>query len=110
MKSKLLAMMLLAGGTLFAGGRFSVSVNIGGPGYYGPDYSPGYYLPPPPAPMYSYVPPSPGRGFVWVGGYWSPAGSRYQWRGGSWLRPPRGHARWVAPRYHRNRYYPGYWR
>src|SRR6266566_8007512 len=38
MKSKLIAVMLVAGGSLFAESRFSIS--IGG-------YAPGYYAPPP---------------------------------------------------------------
>jgi hypothetical protein len=106
-------MLALAGGSLFAGGRVSIGVSIGGgPGFYGPGYyAPGYYyMPPPPAPIYTYIPPSPGPGFAWVGGYWAPAGGRYQWRPGSWMRPPKGYKRWVAPRYYNNRYYLGYWR
>src|SRR5260370_912790 len=40
-ETKLLALVLLAGGSLFAETRFSVGINIGG-------YAPGYYPPPPP--------------------------------------------------------------
>ena len=111
MKTKLLAMVLLAGGSLYAEGRVSIGVSIGGPAYYGPGYNArSYYLPPPPAPLYTYMAPSPGRGFAWVGGYWSPAGARYQWQPGYWTRPPRGRKHWVGPRYSNDRYYDGYWR
>jgi hypothetical protein len=47
MKTKLLAMMLLVGGTMFAQSRFSVGIGVGG-------YGGGYSQPVP------YVPPCPG--------------------------------------------------
>jgi hypothetical protein len=106
MKTKLLAGLVLAAGTMFAGNRVSIGVQIGGgygPGYYG-------YLPPPPPPQMYAIPRSPGRGFVWVGGYWYPNGRAYGWQPGYWQRPPRGQGRWNAPRYDRGRYYNGYWR
>jgi len=113
MKSKLFILMALAGASAFAQTRISIGVNIGGgyPGYYPGYYPGGYYMavPPPPPPVY-YAPPSPGRGYVWVGGYYYPAGRSYQWRQGYWTRPPRGNVRWVAPRYRQGRYYSGYWR
>jgi hypothetical protein len=105
MKGKLLALLLLAGGSLFAGGRFYVGVGVGGPAYY-----PGYYAPPPPPPAVAYYPPAPGPGYTWVGGYYYPVGARYRWRGGYWARPPYVGAYWVAPRYYGHRYYRGYWR
>jgi len=107
MKKKLLVLMALASASAFAQTRFSIGVNIGGPGYYGG----GYYMaaPPPPPPIY-YAPPRPGPGFVWVNGYYYPAGRSYQWRQGYWAQPPRGRARWIAPRYNQGRYYTGYWR
>ena len=43
MKSKLLVLMLLAGGSLFAESRFSISIGGYGPGYYAPP--PTYYAP-----------------------------------------------------------------
>src|SRR5258707_10431197 len=105
MKTKLLALLVLAGGSLLAGPRVVVGfgVNVGG-------YAPGYYAPPPPPPPVSYVAPCPGPGYSWVGGYWYPVGSRYSWRAGYWAQPPYRGARWVAPRYHGRRYYNGYWR
>ena len=40
MKTKLLAVMLLAGGSLFAETRFSIGVGIGTPAYYAPPAPP----------------------------------------------------------------------
>lgn len=102
MKTKLLALFLLAGGAIFASPRVSFGVSIGG-GYYAP--------PPPPPPVVTYARPvAPAPGYYWVGGYWYPAGPHYSWHAGYWARPPYAHAYWVAPRYHGHRYYPGYWR
>jgi hypothetical protein len=102
MKGKLLALVLLAGSSLFAGPR--VFVGIGG-GYY-----PGYYAPPPPPPPAAYMPPAPGPGYAWVDGYYYPVGPRYRWRTGYWAHRPYVGAYWVAPRYYGRRYYRGYWR
>lgn len=95
MKSKLLALVFLAGSTMFAAPRVFVGVNLGYP---------------PPARVVAYVPPSPGYGYTWINGYWYPSGPRWVWRAGYWARPPYARARWVAPRYHGNRFYGGYWR
>jgi hypothetical protein len=105
MKSKLLALLLLAGSSAFAGSRFSFSIGVGGyaPAYYAPAY-----YPPPPARVVA-VPPCPGPGYEWVGGYWSPVGARYAWTAGYWTRRPFVGAYWVAPRYEGRRYYRGYW-
>lgn len=104
MKTKLLALLLLAGSSAFAA-HFSVGIGIGGPAY---GY--GYYAPPPP-PVVAYAPPAyPGPGYTWVGGYYYPVGPRYVYRAGYWARPPYAGARWVAPRYYGHRYYGGYWR
>src|ERR1051325_1293487 len=64
MKSRLLALLLLAGGSLFAESRFSIGVGIG---------VPGYYPPPPPVVVYE-RPPCPGPDYAWVDGYWYPNG------------------------------------
>ena len=105
MKSKLLAIFLLAGSSLFAGTHFSVGIGVGvGPGY-------GYYAPPPPpAPVVAYQAPYAQPGYSWVNGYWYPAGPHYYWHAGYWSRPPYAHAYWVGPRYYGHRYYRGYWR
>ena len=52
MKMKLLAMMLLAGGSMFAQSRFSVGVSVGG---FGGGYVQQGYVQPCPAPYYSWV-------------------------------------------------------
>jgi hypothetical protein len=88
MRYKLLALLLLGGSSLFAGGpRVSIGVGIGVGGY-------AYYPPPPPvgvayvpAPPVLYAPPCPGPGYTWVAGYWYPVGPRYYWRAGYWSRP-----------------------
>jgi len=106
MKTKLLALLLLAGSSLFAGSRVFFGIGFGGPAY-------GYYAPPPPAPVVSYAAPTyaaPGYGYTWVGGYYYPVGPRYYWHAGYWARPPYAGAYWVGPRYYNRRYYGGYWR
>ena len=105
MKTKLFALLLLAGSSLFAGVGVAVGVGVGGhPAY-------GYYAPaPPPVPVVRYTPPCPGPGYAWVGGSWYPGGGRYYWHSGYWARPPYARASWVAPRYAGHYYYRGYWR
>ena len=106
MKTKLLGLLLIAGGSLFAESHFSIGIGIGG---YAPAY--GYYAPPPPPPPpAAYYAAAPGPGYSWVGGHWYPAGPRYAWHAGYWARPPYARAYWVAPRYYGHRYYGGYWR
>lgn len=102
MKTKLLALMLLAGSSLFARTHVVVGVGVGG-GY-------GYYAPPPPPPLVAYAPPYRGPNYAWVGGYYYPVGPRWNWRAGYWSRRPYAGAYWVAPRYYGHRYYSGYWR
>ncbi len=108
MKYKLMALLLLAGSSMFAATWFSVGVGFGGHGYYAP--APVAVYGPPPAPYAAYAPPVPGPGYTWVAGYWYPVGPRWHWRAGYWVRPPYARAYWVGPRYHGHRYYPGYWR
>jgi WXXGXW repeat (2 copies) len=104
MKSKILALFLLAGSTMFAGTHFAVGIGVGVGG--------GYYVPaPPPPPVVTYAPGYYAQpGFTWVGGYWYPSGPRYVWHAGYWARPPYAGAYWVGPHYYGHRYYPGYWR
>ncbi len=100
MKTRLLAVLLLRGSSLFAETHFSIGVGIGVPGYY----------PPPPPPVVVYErPPCPDPGDTWVDGYWYPVGPRYYWHAGYWARPPYARGYWVAPRYEEHRYYSGYW-
>ena len=97
-KLKLLAVALIAGGTMFAQTRLSIGVGVGG-------YGPGYY--PPPAYAEQYVPPCPGPDYTWVDGYWTPQGGRNVWIGGFWRAPYVTGYR-VAPRYIAPRYYNSY--
>lgn len=108
MKTKLLAIFLLAGSSMFAGTHFFFGVGVGG-GYSAPPPVVAYA--PPPAPLVTYAPPAYAQpGYTWVGGYWYPRGSRYAWHAGYWARPPYARAYWVGPRYYGHRYYSGYWR
>ena len=103
MKSKLLALLLLAGGSLFAGPRVFVGVGFGG----------GYVVAPAPPPVVTYYAPpvvAPAPGYAWVGGYYYPYGGRYLWHGGYWARPPFAGAYWIGPRWYGGRYYHGHWR
>jgi hypothetical protein len=101
MKVKLLALLLLAGSSVFAAPGVFVGLGFGG--------GAGYVAAPPP-PVY-YAPPVVARpDYTWVGGYWYPVGPRYFWHAGYWARPPYAGAVWVAPRYYGNRCYRGYWR
>lgn len=73
MKSKLLALVLLAAGSMFAGTRVVVAVGGFGFGYYAAPPLP----PPPPPPVYAYYAP---RYHYYARPYWVPArwyGHRY---------------------------------
>ena len=112
MKTKVLALFLLAGGALFARTHVFIGFGVGGYGY-GPYVAPPpvYYAPPPAyyPPYAAYTAPYPGPGYAWINGYYYPGGSGYLWRPGYWGRQPFAGAVWVAPRYHGGRYYGGYW-
>lgn len=99
MKTKLLAIFLLAGSSMFARTHFSIGVGIGVPAY--GYYAPAYVAPPPPV---AYVPPCPGPGYTWVAGYWYPVGPRSYWRAGYWAPPVYGRGYVVGPRYGRGYY------
>src|SRR5664279_5477674 len=92
-----LAVALMAGGTMFAQPRVAIGIGVGG-------YGPGYY--PPPA-YQQYVPPCPGPDYAWVDGYWAPQGGRNVWINGFWRAPFVSGYR-VAPRYVAPRYYNSY--
>jgi len=106
MKTKILALLLLAGSSAFAGVRFGIGIGVGGYYPYG-----GYvYAAPPPPPAYYAPAPVARVGYVWVPGYYYPVGPRWVWRAGYYARPPYAGAIWVAPRYYGGRYYTGFWR
>ncbi|MGP0070589.1 MAG: hypothetical protein ACLPWF_01470 [Bryobacteraceae bacterium] len=63
MKKKILAGLLLAGGTMFAAPRIGFGINIGAP-----------------APVVvAAVPPCPGPGYVFINGYWQFPAGRVVW-------------------------------
>ena len=71
MKTKLMALMLVASGAVFAETRFSIGVQIGRPA--------------PVAVVNTYQPPCPGPGYVWVDGYYDEYNN---WIDGYWALPP----------------------
>ena len=88
MKTKLLAMMLMAGGAMFAQSRFSVGIGFGGGGF---NQAP---------PAYAYnIPPSPGPDYTWVDGYWAQGYDGETWVAGYWNRVPFFGGYAVAPRF-----------
>ena len=93
MKKCLLALVLAIGGVAWAA-DFSVGIRIG---------------PPPPPRVVAVQPASPGPEWVWVRGYWYPAGHHYKWHEGYWTRPPYAGAVWVAPHHDGERFFAGYW-
>jgi hypothetical protein len=90
MKTKLLAMVLLAGGSMFAETRLSIGIGFGGHGA-------GFY--PPPPSYASNIPPCPGPDYTWVDGYWSQDYGRNYWVAGYWYRRPFISGYPVAPRF-----------
>jgi hypothetical protein len=97
MKTKLMALLLVAGGSLLAQTHFSIGVQVGAPRYYGP---PARVVVP------AYRPPFPGPGYVWIDGYRDGYGN---WFDGYWALPPYAGSYWVAPRFFGGRFVAGYW-
>jgi hypothetical protein len=89
-----MVLMLIGLGSSAANAQVSFGLRIG---------------PPPVARVVRVLPPRPAPGYVWVAGYWYPAGGHYAWRNGYWARRPYASAVWVGPRYVGQRYYAGYW-
>ena len=97
---RILAVALIAGGTMFAQARLSIGVRVGGNG-------PGYY--PPPVYAQQYVPPCPGPDYTWTDGYWVPEDGRNVWIAGFWRAPyNNGYGYGYSPRYVAPRYYNSY--
>ena len=92
MKTKLLVLMLLAAGSVFAGTHVFVGVG-GGYGYYGAP------------PVVAYAPPCPGPGYYWVDGYWGWSGPHRFWHGGYWAAPRVYGGYGYGPRYYGGGYY-----
>ena len=97
MKTKLMVLMMVAGGVMLAETHFSIGVQVGRPG--------GYYAPAP-APVAVYRPPCPGPGYMWIDGYYDEYGTWYE---GYWEMPPYVGAYWVAPRMVNRHFMRGYW-
>src|SRR5579863_9528355 len=93
LRGTLLVAMLLVGGSA-VNAQISIGIRIG---------------PPPPPRVVRVLPPQPAPEFVWVEGYWYPAGRHYKWHDGYWTRPPYEGAHWVEPRHDGQQYYAGYW-
>ena len=93
MMTTLLALTLLAGGSVF-GAQISIGVRIG---------------PPPPPRVVRVLPARPGPAYEWVAGYWYPVGRHWKWHEGYWTRVPYPGAHWVVPRYQAGEYFEGYW-
>jgi hypothetical protein len=93
MRVGLLSAVLLSG-THAAHAQVSIGIRIG---------------PPPPPRVVAVLPPRPAPEYVWIDGYWYPAGGHYRWHRGYWTRPPYAGARWIGPRHDGERFYNGYW-
>ena len=96
MKTRLMAILMLASGALFAETHVSIGVNIGPRPYYGPA----------PVVVGAYRPACPGPGYVWIDRYYD---AYRTWYPGYWAMPPYAGAYWVAPRFYGGHYYNGYW-
>lgn len=70
MKTKLIATLMLAAGSMFAGPRVFFGVSVGAP-----------------APVVAYATPCPGPGYVWVNGFYTYASGRQVWNAGYWRAP-----------------------
>ena len=97
MKPRWIALMLMAGGALFAQPRVAIGVQFG---------RPAPVVVPASADPYMYRPPCPGPGYVWIEGYYDESGNWYE---GYWALPPYAGAYWVTPRFYSGHYYSGYW-
>ncbi len=95
MKTKLLAMMFMAGGSIFAPAMFaqtSFSIGLG----FGSQGAGFYQAPPAYA---ANIPQRPGPGYTWVDGYWTNDYGRQTWVAGFWNAPPVFAGYRVAPRF-----------
>ena len=79
---KILAGLILAGGTMFAGPRFSVGIGLGVPVAPAP-----VYVAPP---VVDVAPPIPAPGYIWTPGAFYFSGGQRLWRAGYWALPVHG--------------------
>ena len=96
MKTKLMVLMLAAGGAMFAETHVAIGVQFGGP----------RVAVAAPVVMDAYRPPCPGPGYIWIDGYYDEYGN---WFDGYWDLPPYVGAYWIAPRFYGGHFYAGYW-
>ncbi len=80
MKTKLIATLMLAAGSMFAGPRVFFGVSVGVP-------APVVVAPAPVVAPVAYATPSPGPGYAWVDGYYTYVGARPIWHAGYWRAP-----------------------
>jgi hypothetical protein len=97
MKTKLMALILMAGGTLFAETHVAIGVQFG---------RPAPVVVRAPVVVNAYRPPYPGPGYVWIEGYYDEFNN---WYDGYWALPPYAGAYWVAPRFNGGHFATGYW-
>jgi hypothetical protein len=75
-------------------------------------YVDGVVMVAPPAPQAEVIGAAPIEGQVWLGGYWSWVGTRYEWTPGHWAAPRPGR-HWVVNQWVRQgdgwRMKPGHW-
>src|SRR5436305_1648001 len=92
MKTRLVTLLLWVAGGMSA--QVSVNIQIGAP---------------PPPRVVRVLPRSPGPEYVFVPGYWYPAGRHYKWHDGYYTRPPYAGAHWAEPSHDGRNYHFGYW-
>ena len=92
MKRALFLSALFAGSLLMTG----CVATVQSPGVYG-----GVVMTAPPPPRQEYMGYPPAVGYVWISGYWSWVGARYQWIPGRWSAPRPGYV-WVPHSWHRD--------
>jgi len=97
MRPRLMVLMLMAGGALFAETHVAIGVRIG---------RPAPVVVPAPVAVSVYRPPCPGPGYIWIEGYYDEYGDWYE---GYWALPPYAGAYWIAPRIVSGHFHAGYW-
>jgi hypothetical protein len=79
MKTKLIATLMLAASSMFAGPRIAIGVGVGVP------IAPAPVVVAPP--VVTYATPAPGPGYVWAAGYYDFVYGRRVWHPGFWRGP-----------------------
>ena len=79
MKTKLIATLMLAASSMFAGPRIAIGVGVGLP------FAPAPVVVAPP--VVTYATPAPGPGYLWTAGYYDFVYGRRVWHPGYWRAP-----------------------